>query len=189
MIDLHIIPECYIDTKLIKAFVPPITRYNHQKGCSTVVKQMKEKFGDDFAVGIVDRDKVALGYAEEFDLISEVADQLQLFKHHNKNHYLIFICPAVERWIIFNADEVGINLNNYNLPHDFKELTKVTKTSKSENDDIHSNDFKHLFRDLKRQSTKGIDVLSFWIGYLKSNPYTADLQVIINQTDIIIDSK
>jgi hypothetical protein len=138
MMDLHIIPECYIDTKLIKALVPSTTRYNHQKGCSTVVKQMKEKFRDDFAVGIVDRDKEELGYAEEFDLVIEITDQLQLFKHKSKNHYLIFICPAVERWIINNADEVRVNLSDYNLPHDFKELTKVTKTSKSEDNDIHS---------------------------------------------------
>ena len=69
MMDLHIIPECYIDTKLIKALVPPQTRYNHQKGCSTVAKVMQEKFVNDFAIGIIDRDKQELAYAEAFDLV------------------------------------------------------------------------------------------------------------------------
>jgi hypothetical protein len=61
---------CTAYTKLIKVLVPPQTRYNHQKGCSTVTKVMQERFSDDFAVGIIDRDKKELGYANQFDGLS-----------------------------------------------------------------------------------------------------------------------
>jgi hypothetical protein len=44
--DLSIIPECNIDTKLIESLVPPVTRYNHQKGCGTVAKTMNGPFAE-----------------------------------------------------------------------------------------------------------------------------------------------
>lgn len=50
MSDNFIIPECYIDTNLIEALVPPQKGYNHQKGCPAVAKCMMEKFGDKFAI-------------------------------------------------------------------------------------------------------------------------------------------
>jgi hypothetical protein len=180
--DLHIIPECYIDTKLIKALVPPQTRYNHQKGCSTVTKVMQERFNNDFAIGIIDRDKKELDYANQFDLIIEVPDNLQLLKHRNKNHYLIFICPAVEKWIIACAVDADILLQDFGLPSDFLSLTKITKTSKSENNDEFSSNFRNLFNALKLENPSNITVLRFWIEYLKANPYQADLDFIRSET-------
>ncbi|MDF7820305.1 hypothetical protein P1X15_21975 [Runella sp. MFBS21] len=183
MIDFKVIPECYIDTKLIKVLVPPQNHYNHQKGCSNVVKVMKEKLAGDFALGIIDRDKVELGYASEFDLATELTGVLQLCKHRTRNHYLIFIEPAIEKWIIRNADDAGISLINFGLPHDFDSLRKLTKTSKSENNDPFSFHFQKLFKELKRQSPKGISILSFWINYLKANQYNANLQYLIDETN------
>jgi hypothetical protein len=180
--DLHIIPECYIDTKLIKALIPPQTKYNHQKGCPTVVKVMQEKFKDDFAVGIIDRDKKELGYVEQFNLVVEVSDTLQLLRHRSKNHYLIFICPAVEKWIIDCASDAGILLSDYGLPNDFRLLMKITKKSTDENNDIYSSNFKDLFKSLRTQNPTKVAVLIFWIEYLKANPYQADLDFISSET-------
>lgn len=186
--DLHIIPECYIDTKLIKALVPTATRYNHQKGCPTVVKVMKERFGKDFALGIIDRDKKELGYVSEFDLVVEIPLKLALFKHRQKNHYLIFICPAMEKWVISCADEVAISLSDFNLPHDFKKLRGITKTAKSENQDVHSDDLQQLFKALKKSDSKVIRTLQFWVEYLKRNSYQADLEHIRKETEKILQS-
>ena len=55
----------------------------------------------------------------------------------------------MEKWIIACADDSQISLTDFSLPHDFRELKNITKTSKSENQDIHSNDFQHLFKELK----------------------------------------
>lgn len=184
--DLHIIIECYIDTKLIKALVPPRTKYNHQKGCPKVVKVMQDNFKDDFSIGIIDRDKKELGYANEFDLVIEVPNNLQLFRHQNKNHYLIFICPAVEKWIISCALDAGILLSDYDLPNDFRSLMKITKTSKDENDDEFSTNFRELFKALKTENPAKIAVLTFWIEYLKANPYQADLDFIRSETNKIL---
>src|SRR6266540_5277344 len=67
--ELSVIPECYIDTNLIETLVPPNKGYNHQKGCGTVTKVMREYFADNFAVGVVDKDKQELDYLKEFFLV------------------------------------------------------------------------------------------------------------------------
>ncbi len=180
--DLHIIPECYIDTKLIKALVPPQTKYNHQKGCPNVVKVMQERFNDNFAVGIIDRDKKELAYVKQFNLVIEIPDTLQLLKHIDENHYLIFICPAVEKWIIASASDANLLLSDYGLPNDFRSLTNITKTSKSENDDEFSSNFKELFKALRVENPSNVAVLRFWIEYLKSHPFQADLDFIMSET-------
>lgn len=64
--DLSVIPECYIDTNLAETLVPPQQGYNHQKGCGTVTKVMKENFSDDLAIGIVDKDKKDLRFKSLF---------------------------------------------------------------------------------------------------------------------------
>ncbi|MBN8825800.1 MULTISPECIES: hypothetical protein [unclassified Spirosoma] len=185
--DLHVIPECYIDTKLLKIAVPPRGRYNHQKGCTNVVKQMQEKLSGDFALGLIDKDKKILKYTEEFDTVIEVKDRLELLKHPSRHHYLIFISPAQEKWIIAVAEEVGLSLTEFNLPHDFNQLRDITKTSKSENDDPHSANFQQLFKEIKKKQSRYLKVLSFWVSYLKDNPYSADLEWIAIETDRILD--
>ncbi|MCF6270379.1 MAG: hypothetical protein L3J41_11750 [Melioribacteraceae bacterium] len=174
MVDLSIITECYIDTNLIETIVPPTTKgYNHQKGAGTVTKLMQGRLTNKFAVGIVDKDKKQLKYAEEFNLKIDIGDLL-LFQHKTKHHYLIFINPAIEKWIINNAKMVGISLSDYGLPTDLKELTKVTKKITSKN----NSDFKKLFQELKKRSAQNIIILSKWLDYLKSNPYNRDLTEI-----------
>ena len=139
---------------------------------------MREKFSDDFALGIIDRDKQDLDYASAFDLIYERTGQLQLFKHRTKHHYLIFICPAIEKWLISSAEEVGISLASFNLPHNLKQLTEITKTSKSESQDPFSNNFKQLFEALKKSESSNIRILSAWVNHLKLYNYTADLSYL-----------
>jgi len=187
MMDMHVIPECYIDTKLCKALVPPTSRYNHQKGCPNVAKVMKEKLSNNFALGIVDRDKLELAYFQEFNLITELPENIQLLKHRTEpHHYLIFIRPTMEKWIIACADEGNISLKDFELPHDFKALLKITKTSKSENDDPYSSNFRDLFREFKNSKTVMVSVLTFWMSYLKTNPYSADLDYIRSETNAIL---
>ncbi len=95
--DLHVIPECFIDTRLVKALVPPLVRYNHQHGCSNVAKFMQSKLKGDFALGIIDKDKKALKYLDECQLVCEHDGFLQLLKHQTQNHFLIIIRPAMEK--------------------------------------------------------------------------------------------
>lgn len=186
--DFAVIPECYIDTKLIKAIVPPTSKngYNHQHGCNTVVNLMKGKLNDHFALGIVDKDKVELPYTQEFELISEISNSLKLYKHTEKHHYLIFICPAAERWILDRAEESSISLEFFGLPNDLNELRKITKTSTSEEKDPYSSNLSGLFKALYNSQNQIISILALWITYLKQYHYHADVNELIRQTEEMI---
>ena len=86
VVDTGVIPECYVDTNLTETLTGIIC--NHQKGCANVVKQMKEKRSDRFALGIIDKDKRTVGYVSEFDLVA-ANESLQVLKHKTRPHYLI----------------------------------------------------------------------------------------------------
>lgn len=184
--DLNVLPECYIDTKLVKAAVPPQTRYNHQKG-TNVLKVMDEKLGDKFALGIVDEDMLERKYASQFSVQQQnILGKLCLLKHTHRHHYLILLCPAIEKWIITCAEEINLNLEDFGLPHNVDMLRKITKTSKSEHDDPYSENFQRLFKAMKM--APGMMVLALWIQKLKENPYNIDLNVLAAQTQVITAS-
>ena len=183
----HIIPECYIDTRLVKTLLPPKGRYNHQHGCSNIEKIMKTKFKDDFALGIIDKDKKILSYLNECQIVIELAGVLQLYKHKTANHYLIIIRPAMERWIMNATATAGLSLSDFELPDTLDKLCDITKTSKEDRVDVHASKFYSLFRELNKLNPPSVAVLKFWITYLKDNPYRQDLPHLILQTEILVN--
>lgn len=144
---------------------------------------MKEKLREDFALGIIDKDKKVLKYLDECQLVCEQADFLQLFKHATQHHYLIIIRPAMERWILNTAGVANISLNDVGLPTNLDNLCDLTKTAKSDNQDPNAQKFGQLFREFKRRNPPPVAVLTFWITYLKANPYTADIVWLTQETN------
>ena len=133
------------------------------------------KLKDDFALGIVDKDKRPLSRTAEFALLTE-KQGLKLYKHQQKHHYLIFH-PPIEQWILNEAHHVGIALSDdrYRLPITLKGLIdEKNEFSK------HDPRFTCLFRDLKTQNAIGINLLAKWVEYLKANPYNADKTTLQN---------
>ena len=181
----HIIPECYIDTRIVKTLLPSKRRYNHQHGCYNVEKTVSVKFKGDFALGIVDKDKRLMKYLKECTSVCELPDFLQLFKHGSEKHYIILIKPAIERWIVNTAAMAGLSLPVYELPGDLDKLCDLTKTSREDVVDPNSKKFYQLFKDLNKLNPPSVAVLKFWITYLKDNPYNADLTYLIEQTAVL----
>lgn len=182
--DQHVIPECFIDTRLVRTLEPPAGRYNHQHGCSNVEKAMKRLKGD-FALGIIDKDKKALRYLDECQLICEHAGFSQLLKHTTEHQYLIVVGPAMERWILNTTNFAGLSLADFDLPDGFDELCDLTKTAKGDKEDPNALKFVRLFKELRRSSPPSVAILRFWISYLKANPYTADMNWLIQETERI----
>lgn len=169
VVDTGVIPECYVDTNLTETLTGIVC--NHQKGCANVVKQMMEKRSDRFALGIIDKDKRTVGYVSEFDLVAE-NECLQVLKHKTRPHYLIYIIPAVEGFVLRAAEESKVSLSDYGLPTELKELTKVSKQQDSKNDPR----FAQLFMALK--DSKGPRLLQAVVEYLRANQYAADMNVV-----------
>jgi hypothetical protein len=171
--DLTILPECFIDTNLIETLVPPVKGYNHQMGCGTVSRKMQTSLSDSFALGIVDKDKRELDYLKEFNEII-MRDGLCLLKHKMKPHYFIQIQPAIERFLMKNAEAAGLSLAIFDLPTDLNGLKKVAKTTRSK----HDQRFKALFKALKNSHVADIEVLTKWVTYLKEYNYSAEIDIL-----------
>ncbi|MBQ1696638.1 MAG: hypothetical protein II075_02025 [Bacteroidales bacterium] len=162
---LYIIPECYVDTNLISTLVNAAV--NHQKCCTKVTETLNKRFSDNFAVGIIDRDKVEPKYVNEFQLVAEHG-HLQLLRHKTRPHYLLTISPAVEMLIIDSAAEIGLDLKKYGLSSDLNQLKKLTKKVTSNTDSI----FTRLFKDLGTSSD--FSVLATTLNYLVVNKFKSN---------------
>lgn len=180
MVDKAIIPECYIDTGLIETLLPTKVGYNHQKGCNNVVIEMTTSNGlkDGFALGIVDKDKRQLNYLAECEIIDSVPGSLLLWKHKEKHHYIIQICPEAEQWIIGLAKELGIVISNYNLPEDLREFCKASKKL-TDSDDKR---FIGLFSEMRSRGSENIKIrkLVRWITVLKEKTFFATIPELIS---------
>ncbi len=162
---LEIIPECFVDTTLVSALLGGIG-VNHQKSCNNVVAKMRGKFGDGFAVGIIDNDKRRPGYLDEFTCVAS-STHIQLLKHPQKNHYIIVLSPACEGFVLSVVQQAGLSMEDYNLPGELDNLKKITKSIVSSKDAR----LVGLFKDLRLCGECAI--LKNVLVYLLENRYKA----------------
>lgn len=134
---------------------------------------MKEHFANSFAVGIVDKDKQELDYLKEFFLVLAKGN-IELYKHNNRNHFIVRIVPAMEKFILFNVNKAGINIEDFGLPTDFDKFRKTTKTVNSKKDER----FRKLFKALRDHRLGDLELLSSCIHYLVAHPFNADLEIL-----------
>jgi hypothetical protein len=175
-----IIPECYIDTCLINVLLRTDVGnkgVNHGKGNSATAKKMQEKFYNSFSLGIIDKDKRQIDYLNEFVVINKtIKDFSLLYKHKEKHHYFIQLCPESENWICNVSEEIGINLTNqYELPNSPTLLAEYTKDVDSKTDPK----FIRLFKDIVRQSEEinfePVLKLKHWLRILVDDNYHVDI--------------
>ncbi|MDR3350133.1 MAG: hypothetical protein LBN98_00605 [Prevotellaceae bacterium] len=149
----------------METIVPTEKGYNHQHACTKVLGTMNKKLADEPAIGIIDDDKVEPAGMADFDHIKTYKDILKLYKHRNNAHYVIKICPAMERFILAAAQECGVSPTAYNLPEGLDEFKKITKNETSKK----NKDLRNFFLVLKQQSER-ICKLVQWVEGIKANP-------------------
>ena len=178
------VPECYIDTCLLNAFLnlPNKKGVNHQKGVSVVINKMEEYFADQFSVGLIDRDKKQNPkFKESFTLINDtIQGYALLFKHKTKHHYVIQLVPEAEDWICNVAGEIGIDLiNDHKIPNNPKELSKKTKTITSNYDETFIKLFKSILNESEKANFEPVVKMKNWISLLASSKYSVDINELI----------
>ena len=162
----NVLPECFVDTNLIQYLLNGTV--NHQHCCSKVVGTMQSKFSDRFAIGIIDRDKVELGYITECrELFNTV--HLAIWQHSTLPHFLITVAPAIDRFILDCAASCGVCPEDYGLPSDLKEFTIEAKRVTS-NKDVR---FMNLFAAI-RKSPEFV-ILKNVLKYLLDKNYSSDV--------------
>ena len=151
---LHVMPECFVDTNLIEYLLN--AGVNHQHCCS-----------NKFAIGIIDKDKVQLGYIQECDVIAQT-EHLTLMKHRKRHQYLITIAPAVDKFVLDCAEEQMVDVKAFGLPSELMKFTKESKSVSSNSDPR----FKSLFAAIRNNSE--IHSLKMALKYLCENQYSSD---------------
>lgn len=167
---LYIMPECYVDTNMIEYLVK--SGVNHQHSCTKVVGLLNNR-KDAFGIGIIDKDKVELGYIKDCVTVAET-EHLALMKHESRHQYLITVKPAIDKFILDCAMELNVSPETYDLPSGLKDFTKVSKAVTSNNDTR----FKGLFEAIKDNNE--IKTLRKVLKYLSEQQYKADTEQLKN---------
>ncbi|GHT32006.1 hypothetical protein FACS189434_02840 [Bacteroidia bacterium] len=168
--DLQILPECYIDTTLAETLVFPKRGYNHLKGCNKVLLEMN-KNQNNALLGIIDDDKFVPTLLKPFELLKKHNENLSIYKHNEKPHYIVKISKAAEDFILKNAEKCGISMIDYNLPDNLPDLIKRTKNIAVKND----TDLKRLFTAIKQNENSDFSILAKWIEAFKTDPYHLEI--------------
>ncbi len=171
--DLLIFPECFIDTALAETLSFPKRGYRHIKGCNKVLSEMNKK-SNNAVLGIIDDDKCVPALFNSFKLLKKHNENLAIYKHNGKPHYIVKISKAAEDFILKNAEKCGISLTDYNLPDKLSDLIKYTKNITIKN----NSDLKRLFSEIKQDKNSDFHKLAQWIELFKTNPYNLDKQLL-----------
>lgn len=170
------IPECFLDTNLVELIFEKTGVVNHKKGNSSVLAAMQsDKLKDNFAVAIIDDDKVKVKALEEFNLnvrLSKVG--LKIYKHPLRAHFVIQLSPAIEQWILRECAKAEVNMGNYGLEDNLETLRKMKAITQRSDER-----FKRLFREMMQcSSCDEIIELKRWLIFLKDNNYNTDLDLL-----------
>jgi len=171
--DLQILPECYIDTTLAETLSFPQRGYKHVKGCNKVLSEMAKK-SKNAVFGIIDDDKCVPASFQSFALLKKHNENLAIYKHNEKPHYIVKISKAAEDFILKNAEKCGISMADYYLPDNLSDLIKQTKDITVKNNP----DLKRLFSAIKKNEISDFHKLAQWIELFKANPYNLSIETL-----------
>jgi hypothetical protein len=174
--DKLIIPECYADTLLIETLVPTNKGYNHQHNCFKVEATMKGL--DSFALGIIDKDKKQVKYLDSFKVIDKVEGDLILWRHADENihHWIVQICPALERLLLKICEAEHIDTTGFgeNALDGIKYYTK--SISRLDNPKLQA-----LFSEINSKNENVVvRKLKGWIKLLKEKNYKVVINELVN---------
>ncbi len=178
----HFVPECYFDTVLFKKILETDKRLKHRKGCNNVVNSFRIINGkkgdlyDSFGVGMIDKDKKELDFLNECEAIIE-SDNLILWKHKERQHFIIQLCPPIEKWIIEILKTDDRNVEEFGYTNDFKKLKRRIKDDIDDEKDIKLN---RLLDALLISSNPVIKRLEKILLHFRDNTYQYDINELIN---------
>ena len=140
--------ECKPDLTLVKTLTG-ITRreITHElKGKGEICNRLKKTTK---CKGLIDEDPSSgqPRYVREARLENDLTEHdIRVLRHDQTDNRLIVICPRLEEWVLKAAREVGIDVREYNLPNNGRELHREIN--------IILDKFEKLLGDLKDSSSR-----------------------------------
>lgn len=153
------LPECHADTTLIRFLFPNPLLTIHESGCPDVAKTMMSPRASEYAlIGIVDNDKKLgihhKGFFRRFHVVEE-QNKLSVRKHPDTNQCIIVLDKAIESFLIWNAEQVGLDLSVYEFATTVKLLGNQLKSPTIETDP----NYLRLLSDLHARQAPGFITL------------------------------
>lgn len=148
-------PECHADTAMITFLVGSNQFVEHSAGINEVSKALETVRSDAVTLlGVIDNDKHKPRYLRLFETIEE-KDRLCFKAIPNSNQFLIVIDKAIESFLIWNANAVGVDLADYGFSAEVKQLGARLKRQDVETDP----NYLRLLTDLHVQQAPGFITL------------------------------
>lgn len=153
---VQFLPECHADTALIRFLVPDPLLSIHTLGCTEVAKIMMSPRANNYSlIGIVDNDKKldihCKGFFRAFVAVKQY-DRLLVRKHPLTNQHLIIVDKAIESFLLWNAESVGIDVRPYGFDTSVKHFGLQLKTPAIETDPHYL----QLLADLRTKQAPGL---------------------------------
>lgn len=149
------LPECHADTALLRHFIPDHTFSIHCLGCPEVANTMLSSKADEYRlIGLVDNDDDLDTRCKGFFKTFRVVDQenrVVLRENSIRQQYLIIIDKAIESFLIWNAEQVRVDMETYGFVPIVKQLRRQTKLPSIETDPSYI----QLLTDLHNQQAPG----------------------------------
>jgi uncharacterized Rmd1/YagE family protein len=174
---LYFVPECYFDTVLLNKLLQTNKKLMHRKGCNNVIRDLDSaRLKNSFAVAIIDKDKTGLNYLRECIVLYN-ADKLVLWKHENRQQFVIQLNPPLEKWVIEILHESNLEIEDFGYSRDYKKLKRQIKDDIANESDDKLN--KLVNAVIKTNCATIIKIKSFLL-YLKDKNYESDINELIN---------
>ncbi|GAB3916650.1 hypothetical protein [Larkinella terrae] len=162
MPDVLFLPECFADTALVTLLLPSATVIDHSFGVHNVVKAMKSASINQPTykiVGIIDRDvtykpKYRPPYFDDFTF-NQAINRITCGKKTGTDQHLIMLDKAVDSFLLWNANEVSIDVANYGFSPELREFCKSVKRTTIGSDP----NYLQLLTELKNRQAPGFITL------------------------------
>lgn len=128
-------------------------------GIGDTLNKIEQNFKNRFAVGIVDDDKRKPKLFDAYSEQLKTQDSLRLMQKPKSSHYLIVVEPAIEKWLLENAEKVDVTSPFVVL----KDLQRVTK---NEIEVVKNQSFKQFLSDLNNANAPGFVTMADWMDDL-----------------------
>ncbi len=121
--------ECYNDQILVQAFGFVKKSITHSGDKGKVCNDLNDSID---SIGLIDEDPDSAQpkYVNKCEIIKSELD-IVIRLHKKKKNILIILCPRLEEWVLQTARESHVDITQYNLPDNPKELHSISKQQRN----------------------------------------------------------
>ncbi|MBT9131181.1 MAG: hypothetical protein DDT41_01484 [candidate division WS2 bacterium] len=136
--------ECKPDGLLLKVLGVPKNKMIHSGNKSGVCKQLEKHNG---FKGLIDEDPYSNQppYIQNLELIENSNEfSIKIMVDNRNNNKIIILCPKLEDWVIKATEKAGLDIRDFNLPNNEKQLHRTIN--------VNLKKFESLLKKLKEKS-------------------------------------